>query len=746
MSEERIAYRTCPLCEATCGLELTIEGSTLTKVRGDEQDVFSKGFLCPKALALIDLENDPDRVRVPLIRENGSFREASWDEAFERVEAGLRPLLDRDRNSVGVYLGNPNVHNLAGTFYGRVLLKALGTQNIYSATTVDQMPKHVSSGLMFGTPLSIPIPDVDRTDHFLVLGANPMASNGSLFTAPDLPGRLRALKQRGGKLVVVDPRRTETAKKADEHHFIVPGTDAHLLMGMVHTLFAEDLVTMNGLAEHTAGVEDLHALVEPFTPEAASAACGIAADEIRRMVRELASADRAAVYGRIGTSTQEFGTLASWLVDVINVLTGNLDREGGAMFTKPAIGSANTAGAPGKGRGLPFGRFRSRVRGRPEFLGELPVACLAEEILTPGDGQIRALITVAGNPAVSTPDAARLAKALEDLDFMVSVDIYVTETARHADVILPAEPVLTRAHYDGAFYNLSVRNIANYSPPSLPLPAGAMAEWEVLLRLAGIAGDAGAHADLEALDELVAHEALRRGVQNPISPAHGVDEEKAWDVVAHRRGPERMLDVLLRTGPYGEGFGRNPDGLTLDVLEASPHGVDLGPLEPRIPEVLRTASGKIELAPEPIANDVSRLVAALSRRRNGGMMLVGRRQLRSNNSWMHNLPSLRGGSNRCTVQIHVDDAERLGISDGKLVRVTSSSGEVEIEAEVCEAVMPGVVSIPHGWGHDVDGVGWAVAAGEGGGTNSNVLAPSDLIDELSGNAVLSGIPVTVSPA
>ncbi len=745
MSEERIVYRTCPLCEATCGLELTLEDDLLIKVRGDELDVFSKGYLCPKALALIDLENDPDRVRTPLIRSNGSFRAASWDETFEHIEAGLEPLLGSDRNAIAVYLGNPNVHNLAGTFYGRVMIRALGTQNIYTATTVDQMPKHVSSALMFGTPLSIPIPDVDRTDHLLMLGANPLASNGSLFTAPDLPGRLRDLRKRGGKLVVVDPRRTETAKKADEHHFIVPGTDAHLLMGIVNTLFAENLVSMNGLGEHVAGLDEVRALAAPFTPEAASAACGIAPHEIRRIARELAAAPTAAVYGRIGTSTQEFGTLASWLVDVINVLTGNLDRAGGAMFTKPAIGSGNTAGAPGKGRGFQFGRFKSRVRGRPEFLGELPVACLTEEILTPGDGRIRALITVAGNPAVSTPDAARLAGALETLDFMVAVDIYVTETSRHANVILPAEPALTRSHYDGAFYNLSCRNVANYSPPSLPLPDGAMAEWEVLLRLAGVIAGAGAHPDVEALDELVAREALRRGVQNPSSPAHGVEEEKAWNVVAHRRGPDRMLDILFRTGPYGEGFGRDPDGLTLDVLEASPHGIDLGPLQPRIPEVLRTASGRIELAPPPIAADVGRLVATLSRRRNGGMMLVGRRQLRSNNSWMHNLPSLRGGSNRCTVMVHEDDAARLGIVDGKPVRVTSSSGSVELPAEVCDTVMPGVVSIPHGWGHGVDGVGWTVAAGDGG-TNSNTLAPSDLIDELSGNAVLNGIPVTVAPA
>lgn len=737
----RTAIRTCPLCEATCGLELTLEGDRLVKVRGDEHDVFSRGFICPKAVALIDLENDPDVVRTPQIREGDGFRSATWDEAFERIHEGLRPIIERDGpDAVAVYLGNPNVHNLAGQLYGRVLLRALGTRNIFSASTVDQMPKQVASGLMFGTGLSIAIPDVDRTDHLLILGANPFASNGSLLTAPDLPGRLRALRARGGKLVVVDPVFTRTAKEADEHHFIVPGTDAHLLFGIVHTLFADGLVSLGRLADHTSGVDDVRALAQPFSPDVVTAICGIDAEQIRRMAREIAAAPRAAVYARIGTCTQEFGTLASWLVDVINILTGNLDEPGGALFPTPAAGGPSTSGTPGKGRGISIGRHRSRVRGLPEVLSELPVACLAEEILTPGEGQVRALITIAGNPAVSTPDVGQVQRALDGLEFMVSIDIYANETTRYADVILPGESVLTRGHYDVNFYNLACRNVANYSPPVLPLPAGMLHEWEAMLRLTAIVAGQGPHADVDTLDEFVAREYLRRGIASPASPANGVDEAQAWDAVAARRGPERLLDIMLRTGPYGEAFGRAPDGLTLESLERQPHGVDLGPLVPRIPDVLRTPTGRIELAPQPIAEDVERLRASLSRARNGGFVLVGRRQLRSNNSWMHNLPTLAGGSNRCTMQINPSDAERVGVKDGVAARVSSSAGSVDVVVEVTDAIMSGVISIPHGWG---GGARQRVASREAS-ANSNILAPSDLIDPLSGNAVLNGIPVTVT--
>ena len=725
----RAHYRTCPFCEATCGLEVTLEGREVIEVRGDREDVLSRGFLCPKAFGVKQLHEDPDRLRTPLVRREGELVEATWDEAFEEIDRRLTPLLERDRNSVAVYVGNPNAHNLSAMAYGPVWLRALGSHNVYTASTVDQMPKQVAAGLMFGHILSVPVPDVDRCDHLLMLGANPLVSNGSLLTAPDMRGRLRALRERGGKLVVVDPRRSRTAEVADEHHFIRPGTDAHLLLGIAHTLVDEGLAAPGRLAEHCSGLDEVEALAREFPPESMAPVCGIEAGEIRRMARELAAAERAACYARIGTCTQEFGTLASWLVEVLNVLTGNLDREGGAMFPRAAAGQRNSSGEGGVGRGVRFGRWHSRVRGLPETYGELPVACLAEEIDTPGDGQVRALITAAGNPVVSTPHSARLERAIESLDFMLSIDLYVNETTRHADVILPAPGPLEKSHYDLALYQLAVRNVANYSPPALETEDGMPAEWEVLLRLAGVVSGQGPDADVEALDELVARTVISR--EHP-----GADPEELLAAVAGRRGPERVLDLLLRAGPYD---------LTLEQLEQNPHGVDLGPHRPRLPEVLRTPSGKVELAPEAIVGDVERLRASLADRAgNGQVVLVGRRQLRSNNSWMHNLDALVKGKDRCTMHVHPDDASRLGLADGGRATVSSRTGSIEAPVEVTDAIMPGVVSIPHGWGHDASGMRMRVAS-EHPGVNSNILADETLIDPLSGNAVLNGIPVEIAP-
>jgi anaerobic selenocysteine-containing dehydrogenase len=740
-----VAYRTCPLCEATCGLELHVEGRDITLVRGDRDDVFSHGFICPKGSVLGKVDADPDRVREPLLRDGDGFRPASWAEAFNAVEAGLTPVLERGgRDAVAVYLGNPNVHNLSGLLYGRVLLQALGSVNVYSASTLDQMPKQVSSGLMFGTALSIPIPDVDRTDYLLVLGANPFASNGSLLTAPDLPGRLRALRERGGRLVVVDPRRTKTAEEADEHVFIRPGTDALLLAAIARTLFADGLAEPGRLTPHLAGLETVRHTLGAFSPEAVAARCGIDPATIRRIAHELAAAPRAAVYGRVGSCTQEFGTLASWLVDVCNVLTGNLDREGGAMFTRPAAGGANTAGPSGVGRGVRFGRRASRVRGLPEVFGELPAACLSEEIETPGDGQVRALITVAGNPTLSAPDSDRLERALGALDLMVSVDGYVNETTRHADVILPPPALLTRGHYDIAFNALSVRNVANYSPPLVPLEDDERHEWETLLRLANIVAGAGADADPQALDDAVVAGLVEKAVRRPESNVQGRDPAELLEALRDRAGPERILDLMLRTGPHGDGFGADPDGLTLARLEAAPHGLDLGPLVPRIPEALRTPSGRIELAPEPIIDDLDRLTASLDRGANG-VVLVGRRDLRSNNSWMHNVEVLVKGRDRCTLLVHPDDAARLGLRDAGRAKVAGPGGTVLAPVEVSDEMMPGVVSLPHGWGHDRDGTRLAVAATRPG-VNSNVLADTEALDPLSGTAILNGIPVEVAPA
>jgi anaerobic selenocysteine-containing dehydrogenase len=739
---------TCPLCEATCGLRIETEGDRVLSIRGDEEDVFSRGFLCPKAHGLKALHEDPDRLRRPLVRRDGELQEATWAEAWQAVEEGLAPILEQHgRNAVAVYLGNPAAHNLSANVYGPAFLKALGSQNVYTASTVDQMPKQVSAALMFGAGLTVPVPDLDRCEHLLVLGANPLVSNGSLMTSPNARGRIRGIRERGGKVVVIDPRRSRTAEEADEHHAIVPGTDAHLLFGIVHTLFDEGLAAPGPLAEHCAGLEELEGLAADFSPERVEALCGIAAAEIRRMARELAAAERGACYGRIGTCTQEFGTLASWLVDVVNVLTGNLDREGGAMFTRAAGGQRNSSGKPGVGKGFRLGRWASRVRGLPEAFGELPVVCLAEEIETPGEGQVRALVTVAGNPAVSTPESERLDRAFEGLDFMVSLDIYVNETTRHADVILPGPSPLARSHYDLALYQLAVRNVANYSAPAMEPEVDHEPEWRSLLRLTAIVAGQGADADIDALDSFVIDALVQRAVADEQSPIAGRDPAEIREQLdaAGRVGPDRALDLFLRSGPYGDGFGAKPDGLSLDALERNPHGVDLGALQPRVPEVLRTPSGKIELAPEPLVTDVERLRGSLDRTRNGHMVLIGRRQLRSNNSWMHNLRPLVKGKDRCTMHVHPDDASRLGLVDGERARLTSETGSIEAPIEVTDAIRTGVVSIPHGWGHDAPGVRLEVAR-EHSGVNSNVLADTSLIDPLSGNAVLNGIPVEVGPA
>jgi anaerobic selenocysteine-containing dehydrogenase len=716
------SYRTCPLCEATCGLAIDLDGTEVTRIRGDADDVFSHGFLCPKGVSLKPLHEDPDRLRAPLV----DGREASWDEAFAVVDERLRAVIEAGgHDAVAVYVGNPAAHSLSNLVYGRALLKALGTKNVFTASTVDQMPKQVAAGLMFGGGLSVPVPDVDRTDYLLVLGANPLASNGSLMTAPDMRGRLKALRRRGGRVVVVDPRRSRTAEESDEHLFIRPGTDALFLIALVHVLDAGKLVTP---VDHLNGVEEVLALAQDFAPGPVAEATGIPASTIERIARELAGAPRAAVYGRIGTCTQEFGTLASWLVDVLNALTGNLDREGGAMFARAAAGASNTMGPGGRGRGFASGRWHSRVRGAAEVFGELPVACLAEEIETPGEGQVRALITVAGNPVLSTPDGARLDRALEGLDFMLSLDIYVNETTRHADVVLPAPSPIARSHYDVALYQLAIRNVANYSPPLLDGEAAGEPpdEWRTLLRLAGSAGGAGPDVDVDALDAMVAGEAGRRA---------GLDPEAVLADVAPRVGPERILDILLRAGPYD---------LTLDDLERAPHGIDLGPLQPRLPEVLRTPSGMVELAAPEIVADVPRLRVSLERSANGDIVLIGRRQLRSNNSWMHNIDMLVRGPARCTLHVHPDDAARLGLADGDDATVRSAAGEVVAPVEVTDAIMPGVVSIPHGWGHDVPGTRLSVAR-EHAGVNCNLLTGTAELEPLSGNAILNGVPVEVEP-
>ncbi len=734
------ALRICPLCEATCGLTLTIDHGRVVGARGDRDDVFSAGFVCPKGASFAELDNDPDRLRAPMVRRAGTLMSATWAEAFSAAATGLSAALtEHGGQSVGVYLGNPNAHTVAGALYPPLIIRGLGTHHVYSASTLDQMPKHVALGLMFGSPVAFTVPDLDRTDYLVIIGANPLVSNGSLATAAGFGDKLRNLRKRGGKLVVIDPAATRTAQLADRHLAPRPGTDAALLFAVVHVLFEEGLVNLGALADEVAGVDDIRDLARGFAPPVVAAHCGLEADEIRTLARELAMAPSAAVYGRMGTCTVEFGTLGSWLVDVVNVLTGNLDRVGGAMFPLSPVAPAPRGRR--KGRGFRTGRWHSRVSGYPEVLSELPAAVLAEEIETPGEGQIRAVITIAGNPVLSAPDGERLDRALAGTGFMLSVDPYLNETTRHADVILPPPPPSRSPHFDFVLNNVAVRNNARYSPPALPL-GDSPDEAEILSRIALVIYGIGVDADPALVDEQVIATTLAKETADTASPVAGRAVEELTAMLDDGPGYERRLDMMLRLGAYGDGFGTRPDGLTLERLKAAPHGIDLGPLQPRLPDVLRTASGLIELAPPQLVDDVARLRESVGQPTDG-FVLIGRRHLRSNNSWMHNLPALAGGTNRCTLQMHPDDAAELGVSDSAVVK--GPGGAVVVPVEITEDIRRGVLSLPHGWGHDREGTGQRLAA-RAPGVNVNQLNDGSALDPLSGTAVLNGIRVVIEPA
>ncbi|WP_194745039.1 molybdopterin oxidoreductase family protein [Thermaurantiacus tibetensis] len=681
--------RTCHICEANCGLLVELEDGRVVSIKGDPDDVLSQGHICPKATAIADIEADPDRLRTPLKRVGGDWVPVSWEEAFADIGARYASLKARGFEGA-LYIGNPSAHNysLGMAFPG--LKKALGTPNVFSASTVDQIPQQLVNMLMFGHNALWPIPDIDRTRLMVIVGANPFASNGSTWTVPGVRARVKALQARGGRLVVVDPRRTETAETADAHLFIRPGTDAAFLAALLLALDEAGLVRPGRLATFLDGLEAALAALRRFAIADLAAFSGVAEAEIRALAGALGSGEPAVVYGRMGVSTAAFGTLNHWLIQLLNIATGNLDREGGAMFSSPAIDLVAGSG-PGN-----RGRYRSRVSGHPELLGEFPVVALAEEITTPGEGQVKALVVVAGNPVLSCPDGGALDRALQTLELMVSVDMYVTETSRHAHYILPPCGPLSKDHYPLALGPIAVRNFAKYSPVLLPVPEGEKTDWEIVTELArAIAGARGLPP------------------QNPVPP-------------------RVMLDGMLKRG-----------GLSLAALEAAPHGLDLGPLEPgRLPGRLR--EGVIRCAPAECLADLDRLAAALAEPAHG-LLLIGRRHIRSNNSWLHNSRRLMKGPERCTLMIHPEDARARGIADGDRVRVSSSAGAVEVPAEVTEAIMPGTVSLPHGYGHGRAGVRLSVAR-ERPGASINDLTRRDRFDPLSGNAAFSGTPVEVVAA
>lgn len=717
---ERVHYRTCHLCEAICGVEIRVRGEEIVSIRGDREDPFSRGHICPKAVALKDVHADPDRLRQPVRRTSNGWERISWNEAFDEVAERLVATQQaHGRDSVATYFGNPMAHSYSALLSGTLFSRALRSHSRYSATSVDQLPHHFAALHMYGHQLLIPVPDLDRTSFLLVIGANPVTSNGSLMSAPAMARRLKELRARGGRLVVVDPRRTETARLADTHLFIRPGTDALLLLGVLHVLFSGQLARPGRLERISKGWHELHQAAAAFPPERVADACGIGAGDIRRLARDFAGAPSAACYGRMGASTQRFGALSQWLIQVLNITSGNLDRPGGTLFTQPAFDLVEFAAGIGQ-RGH-YDRRRTRVRGLPEFSGEFPVAALAEEILTPGEGQVRALVTAAGNPVLSTPNGTQLERALERLDYMVSIDFYINETTRHANVILPPTFALERDHYDLVFHALAIRNTAKYSLPLFAAGADARHDWEIFSEL---------RERIERLD-----------------PSRTGSLYVRW--LMRWMNPRRALARGLRFGPYGPGWNPFGAGLTLGRLAREPHGVDLGPLKPALPERLATPDRLIRLAPAPLLGDLARLEQRLTNTQPGGgngrLELIGRRDLRTNNSWMHNSRRLVKGPARCTLMMHPKDAARRAIADGALVRVSSRVGSVEIPVQVTDEVMPGVVSIPHGWGHHRPAVRLRVASRHAG-VSVNDLTDEQALDELCGNAALSGVPVVVEPS
>jgi len=679
-------HRTCHLCEAHCGLVISMEGKTVLAIRGDADNAFSRGHICPKAVAIQDIQNDPDRLRRPQKRVGDTWQEIGWEQAFAEIGARARGLLEREANSIAVYRGNPSSHVYGNLFSFGLLRSALGQPQVYTPATMDQIPNLVVNLEMLGHSALFPIPDIDRAETLVLIGANPAVSNGSIWTVPDFRNRAKALRARGGRLIVVDPRRSETARMADTHLFVEPARDAWFLIALLKTVLASP--SCPAAPAHVRGLDTVAAALARFDAAECAAIAGVALDEIDAIAAQLLSGP-GAVYGRMGVCVQEFGTLNLWLIALINIAAGQLDREGGLVFNEPAIDLVETS-EPGA-----YGRWHSRVSGLPEMMGQMPVAVLAEEIDTPGPGQIRGLFVLAGNPVLSTPNGGRLDRALAGLELMVSVDLYRNATSRHAHYILPPVGPLQRDHYGYFVLPLAVRNFASYSPPILPPGTDEFEEWQILHRLG---------------------EAITGKPRKAIPPSE-------------------RLDSMLRAGRYG---------LSLEQLMAAPSGIDHGvPRAGQLPQRLRTADRLVECAPAVFLDALARLTEPV--RAAGRLRLVGRRDIRSNNSWLGNSARLAKGPERCTVMISPQDAAIRAIAEGALVEVRSRVGAIRLPAQVTEDMMPGVVSIPHGWGHGLPGVSLGVA-GRHPGVSVNDLTEDRRIDPLSGNAVFSGVEVEVGLA
>ena len=700
MEEVQKHYRTCNICEAMCGIVIEHRGKEILSIKGDKDDPLSQGHICPKAVALQDFHNDPDRLRRPIKKNDaGEWEEISWEEAISFAADGLKRIQEKHgKNAVATFLGNPNAHNLGNSLFMPIMLRALGSRNRFSASSVDQLPHHVVANYMYGHGLLTPIPDIDRTDFMMILGYNPMVSNGSMMTVPNFPRRLRAIQDRGGKFVVIDPRRTETADKADEHLFIRPETDALFLGAILYTIFESGDIRLRHLGDHVKHLDILRDAVQSLSPEKVGPITGIDAQDIRRLTRELMAAKSAAIHSRMGASTQSFGGLCQWFTHAINIISGNFDREGGVMFTQPAADHIMARSKKGKPRS--YGKYSSRVSGKPYFNGEFPVGVMIEEIETPGEDQVKAMFICAGNPVLSTPNGLRVEKALKKLEFLVSVDIYKTETNRHADIILPVATGLAADNFDIVFHANAVRNTAKYYPALFPRDEDQRYDWEVL-----------------------------RDLTNALL---GIPDSGMT--------PEMMLDMLLRGGKYAD------QGLSVEMLKDHPHGIDLGPLQPCILQRLQSDDDLIDLAPELFVADVPRLEKCFLQNDNSSsgeypFALIGRRSHRHHNTWTHNVERLMRGRNQCTLLIHPNDARQLNVQDGEEVEVESKVGAVTIEAEISDEVMPGVVSIPQGWGSR-KGTSMSLAASYGG-VSINDLTDETRMDDLTGNSALNGVGVRI---
>ena len=699
MSGAQIHYRTCNICEAMCGIQIEHQGNQILSIKPDKEDPFSCGHICPKAVALQDYYQDPDRLKKPLRKTASGWEEISWEVAYAEIGTRMRGIQQQyGANSVGVYLGNPNAHNFGNAIFLPHFFKSLGSLSRFSSASADQLPHHVAANYMFGAGMAISVPDINRTDFMLIVGGNPLVSNGSMMSGAGIPGRLKDIQKRGGKVVVVDPRRTETAKIADQHIFIRPEKDALLLAAMIYAVIEEDRVNFRHLQNIVDDFDLVKSAVADFSPEQVAEVTGISAAQIRQLALDFASAPSAVCYSRMGASTQSFGGLCQWLTLVLNIITGNFDHEGGAMFPQPAFDLLSTVKP---GRQSSYGRYQSRVRKLPYYNSEFPVATLADEILTEGEGQIKAMFTIAGNPVLSAPNGDRLDEAFDKLDFMVSVDIYLNETTRHADIILPAATGLEIAHFDVFFNSFAVSNTVKYSPPLFEIKDDQRYDWQILKELSScLTGQ----------------------------PDDGLT-------------PEVILDMGLKASIYKD------SGLSMKMLKENPHGIDLGPLRPCIEQRIRTADGHIKLAPEIFLNDLPRLKTAMDDdatiRAQYPFTLISRRLARSHNTWTHNSYRLIKGKNPVTLQLHSDDAERLNINAGQTVNVRSHTGEVQIEVEINDDILPGVVSIPQGWGHNRKNTAMNTAAKQPG-ISINSLTDEYRIDELTGNAAFNGTPVSIS--